>query len=144
MGLVFKVGYQLCFQNDNLVTIMSSTSTSIFNLCQFVGKDVCGFQIKMGIPLMHPLLEDQLRPYVLEQLASSFRSKPFMIIPVLDADSIFVTLHENIKPTEVIEAYVRTVFTAMVISQIRSKDKNESPVCLSLSSVVGGVGDICV
>lgn len=106
--------------------------------------DVCGFKIKMGVPLKDSLTDDQLRPLYLEKVLSNFESKPFLIIPVLDKDTIFVTLHENISAPDILEAFVRSVFTGVVLHQIRNQVKNNSTVRLSLSSVAENIGDSCV
>lgn len=105
---------------------------------------MCGFKIKMGVPLLNSLNEDQLRPLYIEKLITNFNSKPFIIIPALENDTIFVTLHENISPVDIIEAFVRAIFTGIVIHQIRTKDSSESPVRLSLSSITPDIGGSCV
>jgi GTP-sensing pleiotropic transcriptional regulator CodY len=53
-----------------------------------------------------------------------------------------VILHENIQPCDIIEAYVRSVFVGVVLSQNAKQNQkgeednsNESTVRLSLSSV---------
>ncbi|ODN06341.1 RUS1 family protein C16orf58 [Orchesella cincta] len=138
----------LCLQDylnvGNISTVKQiNTKESVYLGLGIESQDVCGFKIKMGVPLKQPLGHEQLRPMYIEQLISTFKSKAFIILPVLENETIYVTLHENIKPIEIIEAYVRSVFSGMVISQIRTKDKSDSPVRLSLSSIAGGIGDAC-
>lgn len=101
-----------------------------------VDSDVCGLQIKMGVPLDIALSGanengDRKRGVVLERLIST--SKSFLVIP--KGSEINIVLHENIQPRDILEAFCRAIFLGVAITA-KSNPQKLSTVQKSLSSIL--------
>ena len=78
--------------------------------------DVCQFQIRLGVSLEQVISESKLNSKGIQDLIQSSEGKSFIIIPNIDKKLVHVLLSENINPSEMIEAYVRTVLTSYSVS----------------------------
>ena len=56
--------------------------------------------------------ESQLPRRALQKLLDNSEGRSFLIVPNVQAGQFNIILHENISPSDVIEAYARAVFTA--------------------------------
>lgn len=89
--------------------------------------------IKLGVPL-DIALSGVTENGKLDKIILQSSSKPFLIIP--GASTIFVILHKNIEPSDILEAFCRSVFLATVICN--RKTSQQSSVQKALSSMLSG------